>query len=602
MARSSRQTKTIAFALTAITIVICLISPLVELQPAPAITTPAPWVARSNQNARVLLAAFASLNPEGAADLGVEGLDEQIIDLKPGFIDRRKQAARKAAQVLEGRLANEKDPHVRQDLEILIRAARNDLRETELEEKYKIPYINVAQLIFGGVNTLLDDQVSTQRRSIALVRLKRYTGVEPGYIPLTTLAEQHTRERLNQPGLIGPPKARVEKDLANTALLIDSIGKLFEKYHINGYQKAYAKLKEQLAAYDTFVRQEILPRARIDFRQPSELYAFTVEQVGIDVPPEQLAAQAHAAFKSIQQQMQALAPQVAKAKGFSVTDYHDVIRALKQDQLVPQMLVPHYQKRIQELEAIIRREHLVTLPSHPLRFRLATAAESASLPAPHYQPPRLLGNTGQLGEFVLPLTNNSQPGLTQKFDDFTFPAASWTLTAHEGRPGHDLQFTTMLEKGVSEARAIFAFNSVNVEGWALYAETIAKPYMPPEGQLIGLQFQLLRAARAFLDPELQTGQMKPEEALRVLQEDVMFSNAFANEEIDRYTIRSPGQAMSYFYGYIKLLALREEVERTLGKKFNQQKFHDFILAQGLLPPGLLRQVVLQEFISSASKT
>ncbi len=58
-----------------------------------------------------------------------------------------------------------------------------------------------------------------------------------------------------------------------------------------------------------------------------------------------------------------------------------------------------------------------------------------------------------------------------------------------------MQFTTMLRGGVSTARATFAFNSANVEGWALYAEAIAKPYMPLEGQLFSLQARLERAAR-----------------------------------------------------------------------------------------------------------
>jgi uncharacterized protein (DUF885 family) len=39
----------------------------------------------------------------------------------------------------------------------------------------------------------------------------------------------------------------------------------------------------------------------------------------------------------------------------------------------------------------------------------------------------------------------------------------------------------------------------------------------------------------------------------------------------------PGQANSYFYGYTRLLALRKETEKALGAKFDQKKFHDFIL-------------------------
>ena len=66
--------------------------------------------------------------------------------------------------------------------------------------------------------------------------------------------------------------------------------------------------------------------------------------------------------------------------------------------------------------------------------------------------------------------------------------------------------------------------------------------------------------------------------------------------MERYTYRAPGQANSYFYGYMRLLQLRKEAEQKLGTRFDQKKFHDFILLQGLLPPDLLRQAVLEEFV------
>jgi uncharacterized protein (DUF885 family) len=79
---------------------------------------------------------------------------------------------------------------------------------------------------------------------------------------------------------------------------------------------------------------------------------------------------------------------------------------------------------------------------------------------------------------------------------------------------------------------------------------------------------------------------------------VVLSHALATEEVERYTFRAPGQANSYFYGYTKLLALRKDTEAALGKKFDQKKFHDFVLAQGLLPPDLMRKAVMEEFIPS----
>jgi len=213
-------------------------------------------------------------------------------------------------------------------------------------------------------------------------------------------------------------------------------------------------------------------------------------------------------------------------------------------------------------------------------------------------PPPFLHNTGQRGVFVLPLNMPAGPGEAQaaKVDDYTFDAASWTLIAHEARPGHELQFDSMVEHGVSLARALFAFNSTNAEGWGLYSEYITLPYMPKEGQLISLQFRLLRAARAFLDPELQAGKIQPADAMKVLTQDVCFSVPFANQEVERYTFRSPGQANSYFYGFTRLLELRKETETALGPKFSALRFHDFILAQGLLPPGLMKKAVEEHFI------
>jgi hypothetical protein len=557
------------------------------------------WVTRSDEHAKVLLAATARLLPEASTQLGIEGSDEQVIDLKPGFRERLRQALRQAQGELQRRLAAERDPVVRQDLEIMIATASRNIRGSELEEKYRLYYRKVPETVFNGVRGLLDDQQPEQRRRAVVARLRRYAGLEPDSQPIAALAEQRTREQLSRPGLLGPAKTELEKDLANSGFYVKGIEELLAKYKIQGADEAVAKLKLQLAAYDEFVRKEVLPRARTDFRLPPELYAFQLEELGVDMPPAELAAKAHAAFDQIQKQMQVLAPEVAKQHGWKATDYRDVIRALKKDQLVGGAILPHYQKRLADLEEIIRREHLVTLPARPARVRLATEAESAATPAPYMHPPRLLGNTGEQGEFILPLNIPAPPEskqALQRFDDFTFAAASWTLTAHEARPGHELQFASMLEKGVSTARAVFAFNSTNAEGWGLYAESISLPFMPLDGQLISLQHRLMRAARAFLDPELQAGTVTPEQARQLLGKEVILSDAMVNQEVERYTFRMPGQATSYFYGYTRLMELRAEAEKALGPRFDAQRFHDFILAEGLLPPALLRKAVLTDFV------
>ena len=184
----------------------------------------------------------------------------------------------------------------------------------------------------------------------------------------------------------------------------------------------------------------MLPKARDDFRMPPELYAFALEQIGIDIPPAELSAKAHKAFTEIQGQMQAVAAQVASEKGLPSADYREVIKALKKDQLVGDAILTHYQERLKQIEQIIRDKQILTLPDRAARIRIATAAESTATPAPNMHPPRLMGNTGEVGEFVLPLNVPDKSGRMQKFDDFNFAAASWTL--RRTRPGPATNFNS----------------------------------------------------------------------------------------------------------------------------------------------------------------
>jgi hypothetical protein len=557
------------------------------------------WVEKSDAHAKVLIGVLSSFAPESASQFGVEGLDAAIFDLKPERQERIQAELKGALADLEKRLATETDATVRQDLEILIDSTRDNIATNDLTYKLQVPYFDAVQVVFFGIRGLLDDQVAAERRGAAVTRLKRYAGAEAGYAPILELARDRLRERLAVAGLDGPVKAAVEKNLGNSGFYVDGLAQLFQKYKLAGWEDAHARFKTQVAAYNDFLKAEVLPRARADFRLPKELYADRLRQVGVDIEPAQLAERARIAFMEIRNEMKALAPLVARDKGFATTDYREVVRELKKQQITGEAILPHYQARLKQVEEIIRRESIVTLPERAARIRIASEAESASTPAPNMRPPRLVGNKGEMGEFVLPLRvppGGAAGGALAGFDDFTFDAASWTLTAHEVRPGHELQFASLVEKGVSLARAVFAFNSVNVEGWALYAEAEMKPYLPLDGQLVGLQHRLMRAARAFLDPELQAGLLQPEEAVRFLIDEVVLSEPMARQEVERYTFRSPGQATSYFYGYLRWMELKSKVELKLGKGFDRKRYHDFLLAQGLLPPAVLAKSVEGEFL------
>jgi hypothetical protein len=572
-------------------------------------TTPPAWIARSDADSKILLDEIVRFSPESASQLGVAGYDDKVADLKPG-VDERSRAALVAAKAkLQALLATEKDVNVRQDLQILVRAADEQIEGIDLNRKYLLPYNDIGELIFSGEFGLLKDDVAPARRASALKRLQCYVGKTPGCTPITELAKAQTTARLGDKTLLGPYKGEVEQKLANTPRYVDGIRQLFAKYKLDDAdgKAALDALDAQLKAYDNWVRSTVLPRARTDFRLPEPLYAYNLKQVGIDIPPQQLIQQAQLEFVELRGMLQVLAPTVARAEGIDATDYRGVLKALKKQQLGKDQVVPWYHEVLGRIEQIIRREHIVTLPQRKMQMRLASEAEAAQVPAPHMDPPPFVNNHGEQGTFVLTMgnpgtsTDGKSGDKSQAYDDFTFKAAAWTLTAHEGRPGHELQFAAMVERGVSLARSLFAFNSVNVEGWALYAESEMLPYEPPAGQFIALQNRLMRAARAWLDPMLNLGLISPERAHDVLVHDVGLSEALARQEINRYTFDSPGQATAYFYGYMRLQQLRLQTEQTLGPAFNRMAFNDFVIDQGLLPPDQLAEAVRTQFVPARRK-
>ena len=318
--------------------------------------------------------------------------------------------------------------------------------------------------------------------------------------PELLMSESQERMMARDPdgSLLFPSKAAVERSLADSTAFIDGIPALFDKFGIKGYEQDFALLKTQLAG---------LRRVRARGR------------------PAEGAHRLPAAGRGLRSQRASrvdTAPAVDEEAHQAFTDAEGDDRggaAGRQGQGLDRHRLSRGDSRAEE-GAAGRRGDPAALSAAARGYRddhqpgesgdaaVAPGADPAGVarrdrgpPAPNMGPPPLLGNTGEQGEFVLPLNVPTTDGSTLKSDDFTFEAASWTLTAHEARPGHEMQFAGIVEAGVSTARVLFSFNSTNVEGWGLYAEKIVKPYLPPDGRLIPLQHRLMRAARAFLDPE-----------------------------------------------------------------------------------------------------
>ena len=143
------------------------------------------WVEKSNAHAQVVLEVLAKFSPEGAGSLGVDGLDELIMDLGPGIQERSDAAIAAVGVELERRLAAETDVKVKQDLGILIKAGKDNLRSSKLNYDQMLPYFNISQPIFYGVRGLIDPQIPRERYPAAISRIEKYAGLTAVYTPLT---------------------------------------------------------------------------------------------------------------------------------------------------------------------------------------------------------------------------------------------------------------------------------------------------------------------------------------------------------------------------------------------------------------------------------
>ena len=275
-------------------ILLCAFSLAAACREAPD-TTPS-WIKQSNEYTNKLLSVELEHTPEEGTRQGVAKFDQLISN--PTLADDLAQRHELEAvlETIKAAQKTEKNRYVLEDLEILRKAFELQFREQDYELLHEVPFLNASETVFQGLRGLLDDQVAAERRPAAVVRLRKYAGIEAGYTPYTELLKRRALEQMAKPGVIYPSKEEVETELGRDSNYVDGIADLFKKYRQSGWDDSYAKLKTELTGYDAWVRANILPKARTDFRLPPEKYALAFESYGIGIPPARIAAMAHAAF------------------------------------------------------------------------------------------------------------------------------------------------------------------------------------------------------------------------------------------------------------------------------------------------------------------
>ncbi len=224
-----------------------------------------------------------------------------------------------------------------------------------------------------------------------------------------------------------------------------------------------------------------------------------------------------------------------------------------------------------------------TIPPQPLEIVRVPEYAQDSSPGGYYNPPALDGS--RPGRFYI---NQKDTADNPKW---TLP----TLMIHEGSPGHHFQLSAQqLIEGVPVLRKVLPFSAYS-EGWALYAERIARTDMglyanDPLGDLGRLQAEMFRAVRLVVDTGMHAKHWSREQAIEYMVARTGKTEPEVTREIERYVVW-PGQATSYKVGQLALLRLRAQAERELGPRFDLRDFHEVVLMNGAMPLAVLEEVV-----------
>lgn len=167
------------------------------------------------------------------------------------------------------------------------------------------------------------------------------------------------------------------------------------------------------------------------------------------------------------------------------------------------------------------------------------------------------------------------------------------LFLHEAIPGHHFQLSLQQENRNLPEFLHPESMGVFVEGWALYSESLGKElgiYEDPYQYFGMLSMEMHRAIRLVVDTGLHAKGWTREEAIQYSLDNEAESEESIVAEVERY-MATPGQALSYKIGQMKIRELRAMAEKALGTDFNIREFHSQVLNSGSLPLVLLEEKI-----------
>ena len=370
---------------------------------------------------------------------------------------------------------------------------------------------------------------------------------------------------------------------------------------------AMARLREAVADQQRWLDRELVPHAMGDFRIGAALYdrklALALDS-GLD--RRQIRERAEAEVARVRTDMYAIAREVLAGRA-DAPPLPDAPDDAQQQAAIEAALELAYADRpgrddvvadaraaLAHATDFVRSHHLVSVPDDPVKvilmpeFQRGVAVAYCDSPGP-------LDRGLDTYFAISPIPDDWTDAQADSFLREYNSRMIHLLSIHEAMPGHYLEGAHS-GRFPSTLRAVLRSGEF-AEGWAVYSEDLMADagYLDgdPLFRLVQLKFYLRTVTNAILDQGVHVDGWSREQAMHLMTHDAFQQEREAAGKWVRAQLTS-AQLPTYFVGAQEHFDLRRAMQAKLGAAFDEQAYHDAVLAHGAPPVRYVHELLLDQ--------
>ena len=555
------------------------------------------------------IADLANLSPVSATLIGVHDADDRLDNVDSAAREENLELLREYRDALAALDRTELSRANQVDFEMLSNEIEARIWSIEKLQEWAwnpLEYINFSGSAIYGLVARDFAPVEERLVSVAarLEQLPRFLEQARASLQPERVPKVHAETAISQnPGLNSVIEYMVVPHM--DALPADDRKRL---------EQAIETARGALADQQTWLEEELLPRANGDYRIGAELYdtklSFTLNS---PLSRKEITARAEQEYENVRNEMYEVAKLIYREK-HPLTYFPDspdeaykqaIIRAALEEayrELPPRDgIVEAAKEQLEDATKFVVEHNIVTVPEEPLEIIIMPAFERGVYVA-YLDSPGPLDKDQPAFYAVAPLPDDWTEEQAESFLREYNLYSLHTLTIHEGVPGHFLQ-GAISNRHPSILRSVL-WSGPFVEGWAVYTERmmIDAGYRDdnPLQRLITLKWYLRIVINAIIDSAIHVDGMTREAAMKLMVEGGFQEEREAAGKWVRAQLTSV-QLSTYFVGVQEHRDLRAEVETLWGDEFTLQRYHDQVLSYGSPPVRFVRALMLNEVIPERGK-